>query len=174
MPKSWVVVHARQDMTDADKEFGPIDGIVVHGGSGNSNNHIFISARQMARLGLLFLNGGNWNGRQLISTEWVRTATRPQVPATIPLWRDSGADGRGVYGFNWWTNGTQPDGSRKWPGAPAGAFSANGYNNNDMYVVPEWNMVIVRLGLDQNQVALTDEIYSEFLRRIGEALLDTP
>jgi CubicO group peptidase (beta-lactamase class C family) len=154
--------------------FGPIDGIVVHGGSGNSNNHIFISARQMARLGLLFLNRGNWNGRQLISTEWVRTATRPQVPATIPLWRDSGADGRGVYGFNWWTNGTQPDGSRKWPGAPAGAFSANGYNNNDMYVVPEWNMVIVRLGLDQSQVPLTDQIYSEFLRRIGEALLDTP
>ncbi len=155
-------------------DFGPIDGIVVHGGSGNSNNHIFICARQMARLGLLFLNHGNWNGRQLVSPEWVRMATRPQVPATIPLWRDSGADGRGVYGFNWWTNGTKPDGRRRWPGAPAGAFSASGYNNNDMFVIPEWNMVIVRLGLDQNQGALTDQIYSEFLGRIGEALLDTP
>jgi len=155
-------------------DFGAVDGMIVHGGSGNSNNHVFISARQMARLGLLFLSHGNWNGRQLISAEWIRMATRPQVPATIPLWRDSGADGRGVYGFNWWANGIRPDGRRRWPGAPAGAFSASGYNNNDMFVIPEWNMVIVRLGLDQNQVPLTDGIYSEFLRKVGAALLDTP
>jgi len=150
--------------------FDPIDGIVVNGGSGNANRHIFISARQMARLGLLFLNEGNWNGRQLIGTEWVRMATRPQVSTTIPLWPDSAADGRGVYGFNWWTNGVRADGTRKWPGVPAGAYSASGYNNNEMFVVPTWNMVIVRLGLDQNQLHLTDGVYAEFLRKIGAAL----
>lgn len=150
--------------------FDLIDGIVVNGGSGNANRHIFISARQMARLGLLFLNEGDWNGRQLIGAEWVRMATRPQVSTTIPLWPDSAADGRGVYGFNWWTNGVRADGTRKWPGVPAGAYSASGYNNNDMFVVPTWNMVIVRLGLDQNQLHLTDGVYAEFLRRIGAAL----
>ncbi len=88
-------------------DFGTIDGLKINGGAGNSGNHIFISARQMARFGLLFLNGGTWNGKQLIDGQWVRMATRAQVPTTIGLWPDSAADGRGVYGFNWWTNGIE-------------------------------------------------------------------
>jgi CubicO group peptidase (beta-lactamase class C family) len=155
-------------------DFGRIDGITVNGGSGNSNNHVFISARQMARLGHLFLNRGNWDGRQLISETWVELATKPHVAALIPLWPDSGADGRGVYGFNWWTNGHRPNGRRKWPGAPAGTYSASGYNNNDMFVVPEWNMVIVRLGLDQNQRPITDAVYSTFLGKVADAIIDLP
>ena len=151
-------------------DFGSVDGLVVNGGSGNSNKHIFISARQMARLGLLFLNNGRWNGRQLISAEWVQMATRPQVSTALGLWPDSGADGRGVYGFNWWANGIGADGRRRWPGVPVGTYAASGYNNNDMFVIPEWNMVLVRLGLDQNQFPITNGIYAEFLRRIGAAL----
>ena len=151
-------------------DLGTIDGRTIHGGSGNSNGHIFISARQMARLGLLFLNEGTWDGRRLIAAEWVRMATRPQVPASIGLWPDSAADGRGVYGFNWWANGIGVDGRRRWPGVPVGTYAASGYNNNDMFIIPEWNMVIVRLGLDQQQFAISNDIYAEFLRRVGAAL----
>ena len=161
---------------DADEwdwgDFGKIDGISVNGGSGNSNNHVSISARQMARLGHLFLNRGNWDGRQLISRSWVALATKPHVPASLALWPDSGADGRGVYGFNWWANGVKADGKRKWPGAPPDTYAACGYNNNDMFVIPIWNMVIVRLGLDQRQRKITDAVYGEFLRRLGLAVAD--
>lgn len=152
-------------------DFGRIDGITVNGGSGNSNRHIFISARQMARFGLLFLNNGNWNGKQLISAKWIDVATRPQVPKTVPVWPDSGADGRGVYGYNWWANGVKADGTRNWLGAPVRMYAASGYNNNDMFVIPEWHMVIVRLGLDQSQFAITNRIYAEFMRRIGAAII---
>ena len=152
-------------------DFGDIDGLVVNGGSGNSNNHIFICAREMARFGHLFLNRGNWDGHQLISAEWVDTATKPHVSASIPLWPDSGADGRGVYGLNWWTNSLTADGKRKWPGAPPNTYAASGYNNNDMFVIPEWDMVIVRLGLDQSQLRITDAIYSQFIRKVGLALV---
>ncbi|MCU0915928.1 MAG: beta-lactamase family protein, partial [Planctomycetes bacterium] len=151
-------------------DFGKIEGITVNGGSGNSNNHIFISAREMARLGHLFLNRGHWNGRQLISEKWADLATSSHVPVSLPLWPDSGADGRGTYGCNWWVNGVQADGRRKWPGVPVGTYSASGFNNNDMFVIPEWNMVIVRLGLDQNQRAITDTVYSNFLSKVGQAL----
>jgi CubicO group peptidase (beta-lactamase class C family) len=153
-------------------DFGPIDGVTINGGSGNSNNHIFISARQIARLGLLFLNRGNWNGRQLISEKWVEMATKPQVPASIPLWPDSGADGRGVYGFNWWVNGIKTDGHRKWPGAPVATYAASGFNNNDMFIIPEWNMVMVRLGLDENTRPITDTVYSNFIKKVGLAITD--
>jgi CubicO group peptidase (beta-lactamase class C family) len=65
---------------DLDK----VDGLVINGGSGNWNKHVQISAREMARLGHLFLNRGKWNGTQLISTKWVDAATRVQVPAATP------------------------------------------------------------------------------------------
>jgi len=151
-------------------DFGKIEGLVVNGGSGNHNQHIRISARELARFGHLFLNRGNWNGKQLVSESWVDTATKPHVSASLPLARLSGADGRGVYGYNWWANGVRPNGKRKWPGAPHGTYSASGYNNNDMFIIPEWNMVIVRLGLDQSEFAITDTIYSTFLQKAGEAI----
>ena len=152
-------------------DFGKIDGILVNGGSGNHNKHIFISARELARFGHLFLNKGRWSGKQLLSESWITAATKAHVPASLPLEQLSGADGRGVYGFNWWVNGIEPDGKRKWPGAPAGTYSASGYNNNDMFVIPEWNMVIVRLGLDQKDFSITDSIYSNFLQKLGQAIM---
>ncbi len=154
--------------------FGKIDGIRVNGGSGNSNRHMFISARELARLGHLFLNRGNWNGTQLISAAWVDAVHQTQVPASVELGHPkSGIEGRGVYGFNWWTNGIKPDGQRKWPGAPLGTYAASGYNNNDMFVIPEWNMVIVRLGLDQRDRPITDTIYGEFIKKIGQSMTFT-
>ena len=45
-----------------------------------------------------------------------------------------------------------------------------GYNNNTMFVIPEWNMVIVRLGLDSSDFSIKDDIYSNFLGMISEAI----
>ncbi|MBE0534315.1 MAG: serine hydrolase [Phycisphaerae bacterium] len=156
-------------------EFGKVDGLVVNGGSGNSNKHMFISARQMARFGHLYLNRGMWNGKQLLSSEWVDTATRNHVPADLPLGhKESGIDGLGVYGCNWWVNGIRADGERLWPGAPAGAYAASGHNNNKMVVIPEWRMVIVRLGLDQADGVIGNDVWSTFLEKVGTTLTDTP
>jgi CubicO group peptidase (beta-lactamase class C family) len=152
-------------------DFGKVEGIIVNGGSGNNGKHMFISARELARFGHLFLNRGQWKDKQLISAEWVDAATKTQVPASVPLEPFSGADGRGTYGFNWWVNGIKPTGKRKWPGAPNGTYAASGYNNNDMFIIPEWNMVIVRLGLDQSKVPITDATYSTFLQKVGLAYL---
>lgn len=151
-----------------------VDGLAVNGGSGNADCHVKTSARELARLGLLFLNEGRWNGRQLLSKRWVQAATSVQVPATMPLGHaESGIDGRGVYGLNWWRNGLKPDGSRLWPGAPEDAFAASGFNNNDLFVLPSWRMVIVRLGLDEAPDGpITDEVYGEFLARVGQAITD--
>ena len=130
-------------------DFGEVDGVVVNGGAGNQGGHIYISATEMARFGLLMLSRGNWNGKQLISRECVEWATSLQVPAdSIDVHPDSGADGRGAYGLNWWVNGVKPDGERKWPGIPDGTFAASGFHNNDLFVIPAWRMVVVRLGLD--------------------------
>ena len=43
-----------------------------------------------------------------------------------------------------------------------------------MFVIPEWNMVIVRLGLDEAQCQITDEVYSRFIEQVGKAITDSP
>ncbi|HOP78454.1 MAG TPA: serine hydrolase [Thermogutta sp.] len=149
-------------------DFGEIDGIVVNGGAGNMNRHVKISACDMARFGWLMLNRGRWRDKQIVPEWWIQEATRVQVPATLP-WAQpqSQIDGRGVYGFNWWVNGVGANGERALPAAPVGTFWASGHNNNRCFVIPEWDMVIVRLGLDGRAPA---ESWNEFLAKIGEAI----
>jgi hypothetical protein len=48
-------------------------------------------------------------------------------------------------------------------------FVATGWNNNRLYVIPKWQMVVVRLGLDQRDLRISDEVWSRFLGMIGEA-----
>lgn len=152
-------------------EFGKIDGLIVNGGSGNNGKHMFISARQMARFGHLFLNRGMWDGKRLLSEGWVDAATRNHVAADLP-WghRESNIYGMGVYGYNWWVNGVMAGGKRLWPGAPVGTYAASGHNNNKMLVIPEWKMVIVRLGLDQADGWIEANVWSTFLQKVGESI----
>ena len=150
-------------------DLGPVDGITVNGGSGNNGGVMKISSREAARVGLLFLNRGNWNGKQLISAQWVDQATRVQVPATVPHgFEERSSEGPGEYGFNWWINGVKPDGKLKYPNAPPGTYCGAGHNNNYCFVIPEWNMVICRLGLDGSA---GDKVWNNFLAKVGEAVI---
>jgi len=151
------------------------DGVDVRGAPGGMN----ITAREMARFGHLFLNSGNWNGKRIISSKWVNEATRVQVPPTMKYRDDSsrqrrlGSRGVGRYGYNWWVNGVGQRGKRLWPDAPAGAYYANGYNNNVCIVIPEWNMVIVRMGTS-GYPRRHIEVWNTFLKKVGEAVVDKP
>ena len=135
-------------------DWGTIDGMVVNGGAGNKGKGIHISAHELARFGLLFLNRGNWNGRQLISSSWVDQATSVQVPSSLP-----GSDG--CYCYNWW----------RLSGTPVPTYMASGYNNNKCIVIRDWDMVIVRLGKDGS---IDKSIYATFLDKIEDALDSGP
>ncbi len=47
-----------------------------------------------------------------------------------------------------------------------------GKNNNKLFVIPEWRMVIVRFGLDEQDRKITNQECGEFLRLVGESLKD--
>jgi CubicO group peptidase (beta-lactamase class C family) len=90
-----------------------------------------MSARDLARFGLLFARGGRWEDDQIIPQSWVVESTTS--------YSDAGPDGG--YGYMWWVavdgrhlfNVTLPDGS----------FSAHGYRGHFVLVVPQWDLVIV-------------------------------
>jgi CubicO group peptidase (beta-lactamase class C family) len=145
--------------------FGAIGGVLVNGGAGNKGKGIDISALEMARFGHLFLNHGCWAGRQLLSAKWVDLATAAQVPPSVPCSGKRSSDGPGRYGFNWWTNGPGRYGRRRWPSAPPGTYAAKGFNNNRCFVIPEWNMVFVRLGQDGNVNERVYDVFFKLLRK---------
>jgi len=139
----------------------------------NWTGGLVISAADLARFGHLFLNRGNWAGQQLIDAAWVRAATCVQVPPSIPnALPGSTRKGSGCYGYHWWPNGITPEGQRRWPDAPASTYARSGYNNNDLFILPAWNMVIVRLGLDEQEDPFTLAEQNTFLKLVGAALLD--
>jgi CubicO group peptidase (beta-lactamase class C family) len=116
----------------------------------------------------LFLNGGKWNDQQIVPAEWVREATRPQVPETAtPANTDRRSDGRGRYGFNWWVNGRTPEGRLAMPNSPPRAYFSAGLNHNICLVVPEWEMVLVRLGNDAQPLGGHAGALNSVLRKLA-------
>jgi CubicO group peptidase (beta-lactamase class C family) len=78
------------------QDYTPADGYLVYEPSGSRYpaHTIRMSARDLARFGQLFLQDGVWNGKRLISHEWIVESTTPKS--------ETGAEGRG-YGYLWWT-----------------------------------------------------------------------
>ncbi|MBI3879234.1 MAG: serine hydrolase [Verrucomicrobia bacterium] len=95
-----------------------------------------MTARDMARFGLLFARGGKWDGKQIIPAAWVKESTTSWSPATS----ESG-EVRCGYGYLWWTefNGLQLEGVD----LPKGCFSARGAGGHYILVVPAWDLVVV-------------------------------
>ncbi len=106
-----------------------IDGQMMQSvsGGGHWGGGMFISARDQARLGLLTLNDGNWNGEQIISKEWIALSKTPTKANT-------------GYGYmNYFLNTDQ----EAMPSAPESAFWHLGAGTNMVYCDPENNLVIV-------------------------------
>ena len=98
-----------------------------------------ITPRSMAKIGMTFLNGGIWNGEQIISEQWVENSAaafpgnnRIRVPGS-----DAGING---YSYSWWTKEYSHSGN------PINMFYAGGWGGQYIMVFPELNMVVIFTG----------------------------
>jgi CubicO group peptidase (beta-lactamase class C family) len=106
-----------------------MDGKLVQSvsGGGHFGGGMFINAYDMARLGLLTLRTGNWNGKQILSEDWIKKSTTP------------GTANAG-YGFmNYFLNTDR----KLYPSAPATAYAHIGNGTNAIYVDAENDIVLV-------------------------------
>jgi len=92
--------------------------------------------RDFAKLGYLYLNDGVFNGKQIVSKEWVRRATTPHAPHLMPDQTESSSNLYG-YGYQWWI-----------PRYPKNDFFASGIYNQYVYVNRDKNLVIAKLSAD--------------------------
>jgi CubicO group peptidase (beta-lactamase class C family) len=103
-------------ISSADWETDPTD--VPLGGWG-----LQLTPRDMAKLGYLYLHNGMWDGQQVVSAEWVKTATQMHVKTGTRVGID--------YGYMWWT-------------CPSlNAYAALGYDGQTIFVIPNLDLVIV-------------------------------
>lgn len=105
------------------------------------SSYAYMTARDLARIGLLMQRGGVWRDRQLLPTDWIDfnlTPFKSQAPTDE------------APGGHWWLN-TRADGKRgPWPDAPPDTFAALGHWGQAMYVIPEEKLVIVRYADDRD------------------------
>ena len=97
-------------------------------------------AIDFAKFGVLYLNGGNWNGTQILPKTWVDESTQPWLPENYSNYYSDyvkAMPGQGYYNYMWWGM-VREDGSYD--------FTAEGDKGQFIYVSPENNMVIIRNG----------------------------
>jgi CubicO group peptidase (beta-lactamase class C family) len=97
------------------------------------SSQVYTNARDLARFGLLYLNGGVWQGDRIISEEWIEFVRTP-APASAKRGRD--------YGGQWWLVPDDRD------DVPRDAYATAGNRGQYVIVVPSHDTVIVRRGLD--------------------------
>lgn len=86
-----------------------------------------LRSRDMAKIGLLYLNGGRWNGAQVVPQSWIEESTRAHVRV------DAGTQ----YGYQWWRTGV-PVGLRR-----VDTYFASGFGGQAINVFPELGLVVV-------------------------------
>lgn len=89
----------------------------------------------MARLGWLWLNRGNWNGTQVVPSRWIDEATKVSTEIL-----ENEPEDRHVYGLGFWCN----DQAQIWPDLPADSFAASGAGNQHIWVCPSLDLVVVQ------------------------------
>jgi CubicO group peptidase (beta-lactamase class C family) len=119
------------------------------------SSQVYTNARDLARLGLLHLQGGQWNGERLLSQEWIDFVRKP-APAT--------AERGNQYGGHWWL---VPDDRTD---VPKTAYSTAGNRGQYTVVVPSHDMVIVRRGLDYGRQGFNQwDLLREVLKAVRPA-----
>ncbi len=102
------------------------------------SSQAWTTARDLAKLGQLYLNDGVWNGERILPEGWRGYVSDPSGPQ--PEGTDWG------YGAGWWTF-RRPEGNA-FEGIPDDAFAARGNRGQYVVVVPSRDVVIVRRGED--------------------------
>ncbi len=104
------------------------------------SSQVWTTSRDLARLGLLYLNDGVWNGERLLPEGWAKFVATP-APAQPPT-------GPG-YGAFFWLHGAAQ-------GLPEGTYAMNGNRGQYVFIVPSKKVVIVRRGFDSAQARFDD------------------
>ncbi|MBV8403175.1 MAG: serine hydrolase [Gammaproteobacteria bacterium] len=134
-------LFAPLSITQVRWQFQPLGPAMTGGG-------LNLRSRDLLKLGQLYLNGGTWNGRRVVSAEWVRRSTSPHANAREDT----------DYGYLWWLPTVHASG-HEYRG-----YAMYGTGGNKVWVFPAAQLVVVVTTVNfhiQGAGALTDRLLTE-------------
>ncbi|MCS7078025.1 MAG: beta-lactamase family protein [Bacteroidia bacterium] len=141
--KLWTPIHA------VDNALWSLD---TKNGDEKSYCCINSNARDFARIGLLYLHQGNWKGKQIVDTSYVKESLQP---LSLPDEKGNKAE---YYGYMWWLMQYKNE----------KVFYARGILGQFIIVIPSKNIVVVRLGEDSGK---KEGIHPVIVKRIVEEVI---
>jgi CubicO group peptidase (beta-lactamase class C family) len=120
--------HLFEPLGISDFYWSKYPGEFVQTGGG-----LFLRPRDMAKIGCLYLNGGRWQGKQIISEQWIQESTTTHVD-TSQIPQAARADG---YGYQWWLSSFKVDEQ------VVESYSARGRGGQFILVLPKQQIVAV-------------------------------
>lgn len=100
-----------------------------------ASSYGWATTRHWAKIGLLYLHKGNWNGEQIINESWVDYVSKPN------------GNSNGIYGAHFWLNA----GGRR-PNVPLDMYAMEGYQGQMVFIIPSKNLIVVRMGLTEEPI----------------------
>jgi CubicO group peptidase (beta-lactamase class C family) len=165
---SWVVRHTVGDSGyhsfPARRLFHKIgmNSMVMEpdaGGTFVGSSYAFATARDWARFGLLFLNDGMFNGERILPEGWAEYSSTPAEGAKV-----------GQYGAQFWLNtgakGNPAD--RLYPDAPTDLYWADGYEGQNVFIIPSKDLVIVKLSQSSGNYLNDNKFLANIIKALNE------
>src|ERR1700704_525821 len=130
-------------ITNAEWVYSPMNIPQTGGGLG-------LTSRDLLKIAQLYLDGGRWQGKRIVSEEWVRSSTRPHVRI----------DETTEYGYLWWLKSFK-SGEKTYP-----AFFMSGNGGNKVVAIPELDMSVVITSTNYNTHGMheqTEKILTDYV-----------
>ena len=143
-------------------------------GSGHfvGSSYLNLAPRDMARIGLLYLRDGIWQGRRILPEGWIAQARRFNTaqgnvalgPEYVRMINDEGIFSDGTF----WLNVEVPGLAVQFPNAPRDLFMAAGHYGQVLIMLPTQDLIIARTGHDPEYWSRLDRLITAALRCFGE------
>jgi CubicO group peptidase (beta-lactamase class C family) len=109
-----------------------------------------LNSRDLLKIGQLYLDGGRWQGHQIVNQEWVRNSTRPHARI----------DDSTEYGYLWWLKSFK-SGEKSYP-----AFFMTGNGGNKVVAIPQLDMTVVITSTNYNTRGMheqTEKLLTDYI-----------
>jgi CubicO group peptidase (beta-lactamase class C family) len=118
------------------------------------SSYLYMTARDWAKFGQLYLQRGTLNGQKIVSEQWVDFVKTPTAAAA-----------QGQYGGQFWLNAGEPNDAsdRSFKNCPTDMYMASGHNGQFVAVIPSKDLVIVRLGWSNAKRFNLDQHFSAII-----------